>query len=78
MGTLFDQPPRQESLSQISAWICIVGTELGFNMKKPDDVHAACDIIRTALAVQSADVLDEQLSGFGHLLSEYANEKEST
>jgi hypothetical protein len=32
--------------------------------------HAACDAVRTALAIQNADVLDEQLAGFGEILQE--------
>jgi hypothetical protein len=36
----------------------------------PAEWHAACDVVRTELAVLSADVLDEQLAGFGEILKE--------
>ena len=39
----------------------------------PAQLHALCDLWRTALAVQSADVHDEQLAGFGDILSEIAS-----
>jgi hypothetical protein len=45
---------------------------MGFEGKKltPAEWHAVCDVARVALALQSADVLDEQLAGFGEILKE--------
>jgi len=77
MGTLFDQPARINSLASIAEWVCLTGTDLGFNMKTPDGVRAACDIIRTALMIQNADVLDEQLGGLGSLLLDYIEREQS-
>ena len=34
----------------------------------PAQWYAAYDVARTALAIQSADILDEQLAGFGEIL----------
>jgi hypothetical protein len=52
-------------------WIRARAPEFGFS---PDamtaaDWRALCDIVRAALAIQSADALDEQLGGFGQLIS---------
>jgi hypothetical protein len=33
------------------------------------DWRDSCDLTRTALAVQSADIQDEQLAGFGNILN---------
>ena len=69
MGTLFDQPERQKYLGGTAVeWLTSGMREHGFDSKKPADVHAFCDLMRTALAIQSADVLDEQLAGFGEIL----------
>jgi hypothetical protein len=75
MATLYDQPPRQESLAGYMHWICAQARKFGFD---PDamtaaDWHALCDIVRTALAIQSADALDEQLGGFGDLIGNIGN-----
>ena len=68
MGTL---PPRQETLTSYMRWIRARAPEFGFS---PDamtaaDWRALCDIVRTALAIQNADAQDEQLAGFGQLIS---------
>ena len=76
MATLFDQPPRQDALSLYVSWVHTNGVDLGFDMKDPKQVHAACDLIRTALAIQNADTLDEQLGGFGELLRDFVDTKE--
>jgi hypothetical protein len=70
MGTLFDQPPRQETLAGYMHWIRARAPEFGFS---PDamtaaDWRALCVIVRTALAIQDADAQDEQLAGFGQLI----------
>jgi hypothetical protein len=73
MGTLFDQKPRQDYLGGGAiVWLMSTMRENGFDPKKPDDVHAFCDLMRTALAIQSADTLDEQLAGFGEILEKIA------
>ena len=69
MGTLSDQRPRTETLE---TYFIQVGKALDYMEVKrdkatPAQYHAACDIVRTALAVQSADTLDEQLAGFGEI-----------
>ena len=72
MGTLFNQSPRQDSLHKhyVNDVGRVLRDDMGLDSSKasPAQWHAACDIARTALAVQSADVLDEQLAGFGELL----------
>ena len=67
MATL--QPPRGKSLTGIMESIHHSAGRFGFpeNMS-PAEWHALCDLTRTALAVQSADILDEQLAGFGNIL----------
>lgn len=70
MGTLFDQAERQKYLgSNAIPWLMTIMRENGFDPKKRDDVHAFCDLMKTALAIQNADALDEQLAGFGEILS---------
>jgi hypothetical protein len=70
MGTLFDQRPRGETLLQVMESIQFSRGRFGFpEVMTPADWHALCDLTRTALAVQSADVLDEQLGGFGDILN---------
>jgi hypothetical protein len=72
MGTLFNQQRRVETLSG-NARSLYDALEL-MGIKSADATHTdwtvACDIVRTLLAVQSADVLDEQLGGFGEILQE--------
>jgi hypothetical protein len=70
MATLFDQPPRQQSLESYVSLIETIALRFGFFPKKmsPAEWHVVCDLVRTALAIQSADVLDEQLGGFGDIL----------
>lgn len=78
MGTLFDQPPRQESLDRLFSYVERKAREIAVKADFPTNAeyHVACDMIRTALAVQSADVLDEQLGGFGHILERIADSLE--
>ena len=76
MATLFDQPPRHDTLGLYVSWVHNNGVDLGFDMKDPRQVRAACDIIHTALAIQNADALDEQLGGFGQLLQNFISAKE--
>jgi hypothetical protein len=72
LGTLFNQQPRQEYLGgNAITWLLGVMERNGFDPKKPAEVHAFCDLMRTALAIQSADTLDEQLGGFGEILQEF-------
>ena len=70
MATLYDQPPRQETLAAYMHWICDRAPEFGFspNAMTAADWRALCDIVRTALAIQTADARDEQLAGFGQLI----------
>ena len=69
MATLFDQPARSDSLSKIMDGIQMDAKRFGFPEEMtPEEWHALCDLTRTALAIQSADVLDEQLAGFGEIL----------
>lgn len=69
MGTLFDQPERSKWLGGTAIeWLVHGMRDSGFDPKKPSEVHAFCDLMRTALAIQSADTLDEQLAGFGEIL----------
>jgi hypothetical protein len=75
MGTLDTQPPRGQSLENCFHYATAALRFMGIpEDKKPTaaEWHAACDIVRTALAVQSADVLDEQLAGFGGILESIA------
>lgn len=75
MPTLFDQPPRLEEnygISRLTGYFSAVRDALDF-MKvggEPtlEQWNTACRIVETALKIQSADVLDEQLAGFGELL----------
>ena len=76
MATLFSQPPRQDALREYALWVCMVGRELGYQMDDPKQVRAACDVIQVALMIQNADVLDEQLGGFGELLQDFGSMKE--
>ena len=70
MATLFDQPPRQETLAGYMHWIRARAPEFGFSLDTMSaaDWQALCDIVRTALSIQNADAQDEQLAGFGQLL----------
>lgn len=71
MGTLFNQRPRQETLSsyfhEIEKALELMNVH---GPLTPAQWHAACDIVRTALAIQSADALDEQLGGLGAIVQE--------
>jgi hypothetical protein len=71
MGTLFDQRPRSEALTFGVVWEA--ARDMGLDPNKgltPAEWHAACDVARTGLAAQNADIFDEQLAGFGELLKE--------
>ena len=74
MGTLFDQSPRQETLDSYAHTIRSIARNAGFDTDNmtPAEWHAACDLARTALAIQSADALGEQLAGLGHILQQIA------
>ena len=78
MATLFSQPPRQDTLKEYAIWVCNIGHELGYQMDDPKQVRAACDVIQVALMIQNADVLDEQLGGFGQLLQAFVDAKEGS
>lgn len=67
MATLHDQPPRQVTLGQyhreIWEWLQVW---CGVNDPKdatPEQWQAAAAVVRTSLAIQSADAFDEQISG---------------
>jgi len=72
MGTLRDQPARQDTLLRYAITIGKVGREIfhdGCNGELTETQwHVACDVTRTALAIQNADVRDEQLADLGKLL----------
>lgn len=83
MGTLYHQRPRQDTIDYyhnvIVKALALMGLdERDVNTGKvavtPAQWHAACDITRTALAIQSADAGDEQLAGFGELVSRLVDE----
>jgi hypothetical protein len=70
MGTLFEQKHRTASLSAYAKEVKSVAHNMGLDPDNltPAEWHAACDVLRTGLAIQNADVLDEQLAGFGKIL----------
>ncbi len=70
MGTLFDQPPRQD---RMRSYVATVGSTLDQMYPDVEDVTpemwtAAAAVTQAALSVQSADTMDEQLAGFGEIL----------
>jgi hypothetical protein len=67
MGTLGNQPPRDPSIGHILKIIKEMGWK--FDTMTPEKWHAACEVTRTALAIENADALDEQLGGFGEILN---------
>jgi hypothetical protein len=76
MGTLFAQRPRQEKLGQYTGEVWNVLKEmmerqgLEWSDVTPDHWRAAAAVTEAGLRIQSADVLDEQLAGFGELLED--------
>jgi hypothetical protein len=74
MGTLFNQRPRQDTLESYISTVEYAVRTLGFKREKmtPADWHVVCDVARTALAIQNADAMDEQLAGFGEILQTIA------
>lgn len=67
MATLHDQPPRQQPLSryynEVWNWI---RTYMGASDPKdvtPEQWQAAAAVVRTSLAIQSADTFNERISG---------------
>ena len=78
MGTLSSQPERQPGLINTFDWVRDFARKIAKDRNSPTlaEYHAACDILRTALAVQSADVLDEQLGGFGQILERISDSLE--
>jgi hypothetical protein len=78
MGTLFDQPPRLESLGKLFDYVRSEAQKIAKNPKAPtlEELQVASEMVRAALAIQSADVLDEQLGGFGSILEGIADSLE--
>jgi hypothetical protein len=79
VGTLGSQFPRLDHLSSYASAIRQVLKDMGvkrFEEATPRQIHAACDVVRTCLAIQSADYLDEALGGFGDVLSKYVDDHE--
>lgn len=73
MGTLFNQRPRQESIESYARSITCIADDLWPKQKEPytpDQIIAAAKVAEVALKLQSADVFDEQLAGFGELFKE--------
>lgn len=67
MATLHDQPPRQQTLGRyygdIWGWIQKYIGATDPAAVTPEQWQAAAAVVRTALAIQSADAFDEQVSG---------------
>jgi hypothetical protein len=61
MGTLQNQPPRGDTIKRYVEEVVLL--KAGFDVTWSE----ACDIVRTALLIQSADVFDEQLAGLGDI-----------
>lgn len=71
MGTLFDQRPRVDSLDCYFGQIWEALEHVQADPDKdatPEEIMTACRMVEVALKVQTADVLDEQLAGFGKIL----------
>jgi hypothetical protein len=69
MGTLFDQRPRQETLQGYCDTVDRILKGYGWDKKPtPEQVTAACRVLEVGIKLQSADVLDEQLAGFGMII----------
>ena len=70
MGTLFNQDPRENHIENYMRHV-LTGLEImGVKPKDatPDQWKTACEIVKAGLAIQNADILDEQLGGFGEIL----------
>src|SRR5262245_7777284 len=65
MGTLFEQQPRDQKLTSVDEYCRRMFGEK--DEYTPDEWRAAIEMAKYRLAVQSADVLDEQLAGFAEL-----------
>jgi len=67
MATLHDQPPRQQTLDRyygdIWEWVQKYMGATEPTAVTPQQWQAAAAVVRTALAIQSADAFDEQVSG---------------
>ena len=78
MGTLFDQRPRQEAIQGYCLEVSEILERYGWNEKPtPDQVMAACKVLEVGIKLQSADVLDEQLAGFGMIIQSLVRAIES-
>lgn len=71
MATLYDQPPRSNSLQNyVSDVISTADTMFpGITIRgmSVDQWQAAARVTEVALQIQNADARDEQLAGFGEL-----------
>jgi len=72
MGTLFDQRPRLDTLATHVRVVMDVAAQLWPDVKvfTPAHYETAARVAEAALKIQGADVLDEQLGGFGVLLTD--------
>jgi hypothetical protein len=69
MGTLFDQKPRQEGIQGYCLEVSEILDRYGWsNNPTPEQVTAACRVLEVGIKLQNADVLDEQLAGFGKII----------
>ena len=75
MGTLFDQVSRQRSIDSYVSTVIGVAHELWPDDKTytPAQYEAAARVAEAALKIQNADVLDEQLAGFGEILRDFVS-----
>lgn len=69
MGTLFNQSPRYKSLRAVDQLVNDMFGEK--DLYSPEEWRAAIELAKYNLALQSADVLDEQLAGFGEILERF-------
>ena len=76
MGTLQEQAPRQEHLmgyvSSIRGTLHEMYPDRVSRYYTREEWTAAAEVTKVALAIQSADVFDEQLAGFGEILEHIA------
>jgi hypothetical protein len=76
MGTLFNQQPRGEHLLSHVYYIRqVLKDDFGVDPYEatPGQWMAACRVVEVASKLQTADVFDEQLAGFGELIREFIN-----
>jgi len=77
MGTLQHQNPRVDTIQGYVSTLGNIAEQMyPHKMQRdlqPEEWHAVAAITQAALAIQSADALDEQLAGFGEILGHIAD-----